>query len=446
MLTTGNNIQRLSRWLPLVTLGASASPNGFRLGVYHAGIDEEPRLLQDLEIAEPPSHEALREIIDKIDQEAREDAESLGLSPQRYIVRARDRQTGKEVGSISLRYSGNPLAAEGSGFADSTPPNSRGLLALAMQQTENAYRTLISGFGMTFENMNRQNQRNDAVMDKTSQAMARTYQLMEDLSDKRFEREVLAATKKQESDLALRKEEAGIEHDRVLLQAGIDHVAPLLPILANRFVRKGGDQTAVTPRDELMASLFRSMTKEQEQALSSVLTETQFATLVEISESISKVRGGDKKPPVPPATTQQAAPTAAKRTPTPTTTPTPTPVSDQIKARQAQIVEAIDYLGQTLLPWAVLQLQKGETLDPRLHSENAGEKFRFMMQNLAEKEYTALLAADSPLGEPERIVFAKMAEAMNMVPAPDPSKGAAPAPDGRDANGTTNSGSQAPKV
>jgi hypothetical protein len=370
-----------------------------------------------LEIAEPPSQQDLHGIIDKIDQEAREDAESLGLSPQRYIVRARDRQTGKEVGSLSLRYSGNSLASEGSGFADSTPPNSRGLIAMAMQQMENAYRTLISGFGMAFDNMNRQNLRNDAVMDKMSQAMGRTYQLMEDLAEKRDGRETLAAIRKQESDLALRREEAEIERERVLLQAGIEHVAPLLPILANRFLGKDGAVTVATARDGLMASLLKSMTPAQEQALRSTLTDVQFATLVEISEALSKVGSSVKAPPA-----QSQTPPAQTEMP-PSSTKT---VVDQMKAREAQIIESVDYLAQTLLPWGVLRLQKGESPDPRLHSEDASKKFGFLLQNLAEKEYAALMAADSPLGEEDRQVFKKMAEALNMVPVSSCSNSVAP--------------------
>ncbi len=405
MITSGNSIMRLERWLSAVLSGLSAPTGSIKIALHQLSADDEPRLLEDFEVSEPPDQEGVRKIADKIDLEAREDAESLGWSSQRYRVDAREGRSNKQVGSIVLGYAGNTLTFDTTGPGDLGPSAQRGQLAFSMRQTDNAYRTLILGFGMAFDQMNRLNGRIETVMDKMTKSIERSYDVREEAFERRVEREALAAAEKEKAELARKQEEAKIERDRVLLQAGIDHLGPIIPILTNRFVGRDGATTPATSRDELMASLLGSMTLEQEQKLRSTLSDVQFAQLVELADSLEKLRPTSARTATATAT---AAAAAAGKT-----------VVDQMKTREAQLVEAIDYFNGTLLPWAIARLQKGESVDPRTHSTEASRHFSLMLDSLAEIEFSALIGEGSPLGPGERKAFKLMAEATKKARAPE---------------------------
>lgn len=400
MFTTGREAQRLEEFLITLFSGPSMPAEGILLRLYHVGLEDDSRLLKELELAEPPAPEDAREIADKMDQDAREDAESLGLTSQRYLLRAYDRKTGKEVGSVGVRYSGSSLAANGSGFADSVPPNDRGQRVFCMHHVDKAYRTMISGFGMAFEQLNRQSMRNEAMMEKMTQAIGRSFELRGEAAEKVFQQNLLADTRRQEAELALRKEEAGIERERLLLQAGIDKVGPLIPILANRFLGKDSVVTEATPRDHLVKSLFETLTPEQQQVLRQTLSDSQLAMVMEIAESLSKVGGGEQASNV-----------------------TPKGAFGVMEEMEKQVNAAVDYLRDVLLPWAVGRLEKGEEVDPRLHSQEATKQFGLLLKSLAPKEYAALLGEESPLGVAERKAFAQMAEATKTALVSGPAAG-----------------------
>ena len=384
--------------------GRACRPKEFSLRLYHVGLEDDSRLLKELELGEPPAPEDAREIADKLDEDGREDAESLGLTFQRYLLRAYDRKTGKEVGSMGVRYSGASLAANGSGFADSVPPSDRGQRVFGMHHVDKAYQTMISGLGMAFEQLNRQSLRNEAMMEKMTQAMGRSFELRGEAAEKVFQQNLLADTRRQEAELALRKEEARIERDRLLVQAGIEKVGPLIPILANRFLGKAGATTEATPRDQLVKSLFETLTPEQQQVLRQTLSDSQLAVVVEIAESLSKVGGGEQASNV----AQRGA-------------------FERMKDIEKQVNEAVNHFQGTLLPWALARLEKGERLDPRLHSAEAGRQFDILLKSLSTDGYAAVLGPDSPLGEAERKAFAQMAEAMKMASASGSAAGNNPA-------------------
>ena len=391
MFITGREAQRLEEFLTTLCSGPSMPAEGILLRLYHVGLEDDSRLLRELDLAEPPTPEDAGEIADKLDQDAREDAESLGLTFQRYLLRAYDRKTGKEVGSVGARYSGASLATNGSGFADSVPPNERGQRVLCMHHVDKAYHTMVFGIGMAFEQMNRQSVRNEAMMEKMTQAMGRSFELRGQAAEKVFQQNLLADTRRQEAELALRKEEARIERDRVLLQAGVDKLVPLIPIFANRLLGKNGAVTEATPRDQLVDGLFKSLTPEQQQVLRQTLSDSQMAVVVEIAESLSNVGGGE-----------QASNVAPKR------------AFEQMKEIEKQVTGAVNYFRGILLPWAVGRLERGERLDPRLHSAEAGRQFDILLKSLSAEGYAAVLGPDSPLGDAERKAFAQMAEAMTV--------------------------------
>lgn len=403
MITSGGTLIRLERWLSVVLLGPSAPPGGARLALQQVSVDGDARLLQDFEVSEPPSREYLRELADKIDQEAREDAESLGWTSQQYRVDARDRQGGKQVGSLALRYMASTLALDAPGFGALPNPGQRGQGQFSMNQIDNAYKTLILGIGMAFDQMNRSNMRTENILDKMSHSITRTFDLMEEAAERRSEREALAAAEKQKAELSLKQEEAKIERERMLLDAGINHLAPIIPILVNRLAGGAGSAPSTTSRDELMASLIGSISPEQEDKLRSMLSDVQLATLVELDASLAKLKAASSK----------------------TATSDKTTV-DQTKQREAQIVQAVDYVKETLLPWAVERLRKGDPVDPKTHGAEAARLFGLLLRSLPDKEFAILVGESSPLGLDQRKAFKAMAEAMKASAPP-----ATPAADDR---------------
>jgi len=119
-----------------------------------------------------------------------------------------------------------------------------------------------------------------------------------------------------------------------------------------------------------------------------------MATMVELAEAVAKVRG-ETKP--------SAAPTKG--------------VVDQMREMETKLTESIDYFKDTLLPWAMERLQKGESADPKLHSQEGAGHFGLMVKSLMPDEFATLIREGSPLGEAERKAFVAMADAMKVVPA-----------------------------
>jgi len=103
MITSGDSLVRVERALSLVLLGQSFPPSGVRIALYQLSGDGDARLLQDFVVSEPPSRDGVRELADKIDLEAREDAESLGWHAYNYRLDVRDKQTNGQIASRLLR-------------------------------------------------------------------------------------------------------------------------------------------------------------------------------------------------------------------------------------------------------------------------------------------------------------------------------------------------------
>jgi len=99
---------------------------------------------------------------------------------------------------------------------------------------------------------------------------------------------------------------------------------------------------------------------------------------------------------------------------------------ERMKDIEKQVNEAVNYFQGILLPWAVARLEKGERLDPRLHSAEAGRQFDILLKSLSADGYAAVLGPDSPLGEAERKAFAQMAEATKTAVGSGPAAGENP--------------------
>lgn len=392
MITAGSNSHRIEKLLGAVVESAAASFGMMDVRLYH-GSEESRRLLQPWRLSEAPSREDLLSLAEDIDRQALEDVETHGWNAQEYLVDVRDGRSGDQLGSVSLRYTSSALTTDGVRGAELIPANGPGLTGLAMQQSGNNQKAMLAAVGMALENATRQQQRSDVQLDKLSNMVLRLFELMEETASRRLEREMLAAAQKQEAELRYRKETAQLDRAQYLVQTGVDKIGALLPIIANRLA--GGNQlgASATTRDLLVSSLLESLTSEQQQALKSTLTDTQMATLFELAEAVTKVRGEVKK------------------------TANPGPVTGQMREIEKKLTEAVDYFKDTLLPWAMERVRKGEVPDPRQHSDEAVAQLSLMLRSLAPAEFTALVSEGSPLGEAERKAFSSMAEAMRNPPA-----------------------------
>jgi len=226
MITTGGNSYKIENWIGAVVDSAAAASGNIELLLYHIGPEENARFLRPWNLSETPSREDLIDLVEDIDRHALEDVESLGWNAQRYVLRAKDSKNGKDLGSVSLRYTSNALATDGGSFADVMPPNGRGVAGLAMQQTDNSQKALLMVLGMFLDNMNRHFQRCEAQAEKQNQMVLRLFEQMEEGAGRRLERETLATAQKQDAELKYRKETAQIDRDEFLLKAGVEKLVP----------------------------------------------------------------------------------------------------------------------------------------------------------------------------------------------------------------------------
>ena len=385
MITNGSNSHKMEKWLGEVVDSAAAPDGSADLFLFNVCPDEPPRLLGSRSLSAAPTREEISGVVEDIDRQALEDSETQGWNAQRYVLRARDRMNGKELGSVSLRYASNTLVTEGGSFADSVPANGRGVTGLAMQQTESSQRGLLAGIGMVLEHTSRQLQRCDAQAEKMTQTVLRLFDLMEEGAGRRLERESLAAAQKQEAELKYRKETAQIDRDEYLLREGVEKLGSLLPIIANRVAGNKAGAPGSTTRDVLLSSLLASLTPEQRDSMSDI----QRCTVVELEDAVANVQKSGK-PSASPAKGED----------------------ERMREDEKEAYESVKYLERILIPWAMERLQKGESVEPRLHSEEGAQRFTVVVRNLVASDYATLLGDGSPLGVAERKAFAAMADAM----------------------------------
>jgi hypothetical protein len=385
MITSGSNSHKIEKWLGAVVDSAAAPDDGVDLFLYHVGPDEPARLLVSRSLTDAPTREEMNDLVEDIDRQALEDSETQGWTTQRYVLRARDRKNGRDLGSVSLKYASNALVGEGGSFSDSMPANARGVAGLAMQQAENCQKGLLAGVGMVLEHASRALQRCDAQAEKQTEALFRAYALHEATVGRQMERELLAAAQKQEAELRFRKETAQIDRDEFLLHEGVEKLGSILPIIANRFMGNKADVAVPTTRDALLSSLLASLTPEQRESMS----DSQRCTVVELEDAVANVQKAGR----PSAASAKGE-------------------GERMREDEKEASESVKYIERILIPWAMERLQKGESVEPRLHSEEGAQRFALVVRNLVPTDYATLVGDGSPLGVAERKAFAAMADAM----------------------------------
>jgi hypothetical protein len=357
--------------------------------LHHAAIDEGQRLLRTWDLENIPGREEFHALVEEIDGEASEDSQHLGWGVQRYVVRAMTAQ-GRELGSLSLRYSSNAPATDGSGgFVDSEPASSRGQVALAMRHTDAAFRLLGLGYTMIVDSMNRRSGQQDQLIERMLQTHVRLIEMQQELAAKGFEREAAAEIKKREAELDFMREVEKMDRNQMLLKLGVEKVGPLLPLVANRLLGDKAAPSGATPRHELVAQFMASLTPEQIEGLQRVFTPMQVATLEELFLAAQNARGS-------------------------------TPAGGGTgRLSQEAAYKALDEIRKTVLPWGVARLKAGQPLDPTSDLPQPTRIFQLLLRAMTRAQYDDLVARDEPFSADERRAFIGIAEALGVVPQPE---------------------------
>ena len=393
MIGQGINTQRIQRWATAVVFGPNAPAAGLRLTLHHASIDEAQRLLRTWDLDGIPQREDFHDLVEEIDQEAAEDASQLGWGVQRYVLRAATSE-GREMGSLTLRYSANsPPSGEIGVFTDSEPATARGQVALAMRHTDGAYRLLGAGFGTILDSLNRRLGQQDALLEKMMGAQTRLYELMGEMADKRIEREVWAEAKKKEAEIDLHRQIAELDRRDMWTKMGFERLAPLIPVLLTKLGGKGTTPTQATPRDEVLAGIIETLTPEQFAGLQGTLNESQMAALMSLVADLQEVRS-------PGMATPSAQGTS----------------SPNCKPSEETGVLAIARIKQDLLPWAIERLRSAQPLDPPTEMATTMKIFKLFVTALPREQYDELVTKSGPLTPAERTAFAKLAEHLKLAP------------------------------
>jgi hypothetical protein len=392
MIGIGVNIQRIQRWMTAVVFGACAPVGVIVFTLFQIAVDEGRRLLRTWKVEHVPERDDFQDLVDAIDGEAAEDANQLGLGTQHYVLMARDPE-GQELGSLSLRYLPNQLLPGEPGTAiDSEPATHRGLAAMAMRHADAAYRMLT---GM-FMNIQTSNERGMAMKDRTIEKLMQfqldKVDLMASLSGKQLEREVLVEGRRKEAEVELHRELAKIDREQMWMKMGEERIAPLIPLIADRFLRKDAAPGATTMRDEMLAAVFESMTPEQVAGLQGVLKPAQLANLARIAEEIQAARH--------PAKAGGGEPGAQK----------PARFTDETACLAVSKIKA------ELLPWAAARVKENQPLQPPPELAKVAQIFTLFVNALTAAQFDEFMTKEIPFDAEERKVFVRLAEAFKVVP------------------------------
>jgi hypothetical protein len=245
-------------------------------------------------------------------------------------------------------------------------------------------------------NIQTSNERGMAMKDRTIEKLMQfqldKVDLMDSLSGKQLEREVLVEGKRKEAEVELHRELAKINREQMWMRMGEERIAPLIPLVADHFLRKDGAPGATTTRDEMLAAVFESMTPEQAVMLQKVLKPEQLANLARIAEQIQAARH--------PAKAGGAAPGAKK----------PERFTDDTGYL------AVMRIKKEVLPWATSCLKENRPFEPPSEMERPVRLFTLFVGALSPVQFDEFATKDDPFDAEERKVFVKLAEAFKLVP------------------------------
>jgi hypothetical protein len=389
MQIQNTNAQRMTRWLWSLLFGPGAPQDVIDINLYHAGLDDAQRLLRNWKVEASPEKEQCHELVDEIDREAAQDAEQLGYGMQRYQVRAFIKGS-REVGSLTLKYAPNPVGGELMSFADSEPSNTRGQLAMFMRHTDGAYRLLAAGYAQMNDTFTRRLGQQDELFERMSQNQMKVFEVMQELAEKKLERDVALDQQRRLSELETLKETKKIEQSAMLWNYGLSQVAPLIPNLLNKLLRKDILPETTTPQDMMLSNFFQSVSPEQLANMQKILHPEQIASLFSIHENLERKHAGTAMASDPPADGHLSG--------------------EGLRAALRTVIEL-------LLPWAAARAKAGESLDPTSAMPAETQLVKQLVKSLSPEDFQLLVTSDQILHAEERKLFVMIAEILGVIPA-----------------------------
>lgn len=391
MIGEGLMKQRITNFGSAVLFGPNSPKGPMKLKLVHGAINDEQRLLRTWKLDGLPDREDFRELVDDVDREASEDAAHMAMGLQRYFLVAED-EDGTTLGSLTLRYSAEPQFGSLARFSDSEPATPQGQVAQAMRNTEGAYRMLIGSFGSVLESLNRRLAQQDQVVEQMLAGQTKLFQMLGEAGDKRFEREVWADTKRQESEAKLYREITELDRKDLMLKMAIERLAPLLPAVVASITGRGAPPTPTTAREEAAAAVLDSMSPEQFAKLGTIFTPEQMAGFGMFVDSLRKARGSE-----------------------PGFTP-PGTSSPDCKPSEEIATLAVARIQRELLPWVIEQMKDGEVGHPPIELNTPVKIFKTFVRALKKAEYEEFVNTDGPFNAVERVAFARLAVLFRVAP------------------------------
>jgi hypothetical protein len=376
-----------------VVLGPSTPAGGLRLRLYHVPIGAGQRLLRTWELESIPDQQVFRELVEETDSTAAEEAKELGWGTQRFTLSA-ETVNGAPLGSVALQYAATTLAVGEGSFLDSEPATRDGLVAMCMRNTNTAYQLVGDAYRTFLDVVNRRFAEYDKQQARTQATQDRSYEMLGELAEKRFEREVFAESKKKELEIELHKEVAQLDRSQMLTKLAMERLAPLIPALMNRVLGQGTVPAATTPREEVMAGILETLTEEQLASIQGVLNPSQMANLAMLFQDLQAARAGGKPGAAgPEAPAQNGRPS------------------------EETAYLAIEHIKKELLPWAIERIKEGQPLEPPTTLAKPTKIFHLFVGALSRQQYDELVNGDVAFNPAEKQAFVKLAETFKLVPS-----------------------------
>jgi hypothetical protein len=389
LLHTGNS-DRISKWVLSVLMGPGTPKEGVEIALLHAGIDDAQRPVRTWPIGVAPEEDQCRELVEDIDREAAQDAESLGHGMQRYQLRARV-QGGREFASLSLKYVPSQLGTEFASFTDSEPPNQKGLIWMLMRHADGNARLTAAGYAQIMDNCTRRLRQQDDLIDRMMENQGKVFQTMRELAEMKLERDVTMDKQRRESELETLRETQKMERSQLLWQHGLDQVVPLVPAILNRLLRKEVVPEKMTPIELALANLVRNLSPEQLEGLSRAFSPEQMVAFLSLADQLTKHK------------TQAASPTR-----------TSPPDNDEDPA--AVIVNTLRTTLNVVIPWAAERLKNGQPIDPSEALPAETVMIKRLMATLTPADYTQLVATTTVFKEEESRIFRQIVQVLGLQP------------------------------
>jgi hypothetical protein len=251
---------------------------------------------------------------------------------------------------------------------------------------------LIGAIGSVLDSLNRRLSQQDQLVETMLAGHSKLLQALGEASNKQFEREVWADTKRQESELRLFKEINKTDRKDMMWKLAIERLAPLFPAMVATVTGRAAPPTPTTPREETMVALLDSMSQEQFTGLGTILSPEQMASFSMFVDSLRKAKYGE-----------------------PVVTP-PGTSSPDCKPSEEVATLAVARIQRELLPWAIEQMKNGDLKHPPIELNTPVKIFKTFVRALKKAEYEEFVNTDGPFNAVERVAFARLAVLFRVAP------------------------------